>query len=87
MSADAIFLSIYIVCFVGLIACGWLLYHNSCTYKERSNLLEAVFRQDNYAPYLRAFNEVDYDKHLWARAKLRDWRKLYSPEIRKVSGL
>jgi len=66
--------------FFGLMA--WALVCNSRTCRDRLGLLDEI-ETGNRGSLLRgiaAFGRVSYERHMWQRFTLRDWRRLYDEQ-------
>ncbi len=69
--------------YLAMAFCGWGLYVNDQTYRDRQAILEVVFDRSRgfYDRHLDLLNRVPYDTHANYRLWLRDPWQLYPDEV------
>ena len=67
---------------LALCACGWMLWCNWQTYRQRIWLIE--HRGDDYRALSREWDAVSYYRHLWQLFTFRDPRRLYGPLTQEI---
>lgn len=55
----------------------WGLFCTDKAYRQRQELIEAIFTDANYAPDLARFSRVPFEKHMWALFFFRNPYDLY----------
>lgn len=80
-----------------IMALLWLTHQNDKTLEDRVSIINKidekvstlkqttlVERIDASRSLYKDFDSVTYEDHLWARVKLRDWKKLYPESIQEI---